>query len=184
MKPITARQASYLNALCNERPQWAQSEGLSPERIDRLSVQEGSYWINEALSQERPTIRPTPERDVPEMIHYPSATKDVYRVRRSRGGRLYCMKLIERHGQYKWNYVGSQPLALLSTETIMTMDDMADYGRTLGICLRCAAALNDQKSVERGMGPVCHKKTSEEFAERAAARAAAQLAGAEYVEVA
>lgn len=45
-----------------------------------------------------------------------------------------------------------------STETLMTREDGAKFGRLYGMCVKCAATLTDEESIERGMGPVCAGK--------------------------
>jgi hypothetical protein len=45
-----------------------------------------------------------------------------------------------------------------SVETLMTREDGAKFGRLYGMCVKCAATLTDEESIERGMGPICAGK--------------------------
>jgi hypothetical protein len=45
-----------------------------------------------------------------------------------------------------------------SVETLMTKEDGAKFGRLYGMCIKCAATLTDEESIERGMGPICAGK--------------------------
>jgi hypothetical protein len=46
----TEKQANFLSRLASERPIWAQSVDMTPEKIMDLSVQDASYWIGSALA--------------------------------------------------------------------------------------------------------------------------------------
>lgn len=46
----------------------------------------------------------------------------------------------------------------LSMADRMTAEDAAEFGHLYGFCVRCAATLTDEASIERGMGPVCASK--------------------------
>lgn len=41
---------------------------------------------------------------------------------------------------------------------ILTFDEMVEIGRKTGLCCICGRALDDEKSIEAGIGPVCAKK--------------------------
>ena len=41
---------------------------------------------------------------------------------------------------------------------VLSMDDMVAYGRLFGLCCVCGRSLDDAKSIEAGIGPVCAKK--------------------------
>jgi len=40
----------------------------------------------------------------------------------------------------------------------MSVEQAVEFGRIYGFCVRCAATLTDEESIERGMGPVCAEK--------------------------
>jgi hypothetical protein len=41
---------------------------------------------------------------------------------------------------------------------ILSFDEMVEIGRKTGLCCICGRSLDDEKSVEAGIGPVCAKK--------------------------
>jgi hypothetical protein len=41
---------------------------------------------------------------------------------------------------------------------LLTFDEMVEIGRKTGLCCICGRALDDEKSIEAGIGPVCAKK--------------------------
>lgn len=44
---------------------------------------------------------------------------------------------------------------------LLTLDEMRDIGRKTGICCACGRALDDPKSIEDGIGPICAKQERE-----------------------
>ena len=41
---------------------------------------------------------------------------------------------------------------------LLSFDEMVEIGRKTGLCCICGRALDDEKSIEAGIGPVCAKK--------------------------
>ena len=46
----------------------------------------------------------------------------------------------------------------LQPEDRLSVEDGAEYGKLYGFCVRCAATLTDEISIELGMGPICRQK--------------------------
>jgi len=40
----------------------------------------------------------------------------------------------------------------------MTLEEGKKYGAIYGVCVRCAATLTREESIERAMGPICAGK--------------------------
>jgi hypothetical protein len=41
---------------------------------------------------------------------------------------------------------------------LLSFDEMVEIGRKTGLCCICGRSLDDEKSIEAGIGPVCAKK--------------------------
>ena len=76
----------------------------------------------------------------------------VYKVQRSKAGRLYATRLDEE--AHKFEFV-SGAVYRLSPDERMDEEAMAAFGRRTGICGVCSALLTNPESIERGIGPIC-----------------------------
>lgn len=167
--PATPKQIAFLKRLCAERPMWRMVENLHDDVIERMTKKVASQFIDEALSlpKEGPA---TPEAEaqrpeVPAVIHHLLGGQ-IYRVVISRqGGGRYAKALHfdTTTDERWWTYEGKAPLALLSIDTVMTLEQMAEHGHHTGFCIRCSAELSDPISVKRGLGPDCIKKATKEL---------------------
>lgn len=70
-------------------------------------------------------------------------------------GRLYAKRLDRDVMMY---VMAPGALSRLSQADRMTVEEAAAFGKVTGVCVRCAAVLTDEASIERGMGPVCATK--------------------------
>jgi len=57
-------------------------------------------------------------------------------------------------------YAGKAGLRGLTAEMKMTLEEGKKYGAIYGVCVRCAATLTREESIERAMGPVCAGKAN------------------------
>lgn len=127
-------------------------------RIDSKSA--ASALISELLAKPRPSrpvtqLRPEP----PVAIHFLDGT--VYKIQQSRtSGRLYAKKLVPRGEGEKgeWVYDARKAFGRLSEDTVMTLEQAEEFGHRYGICGICGATLENEQSVERGIGPVCFRR--------------------------
>jgi len=55
-------------------------------------------------------------------------------------------------------YRGKAGLKGLTAEMRMSLEEGKKYGAIYGVCIRCAATLTREESIERAMGPVCAGK--------------------------
>jgi hypothetical protein len=58
----------------------------------------------------------------------------------------------------EFEYVGKEGLKGLTAEMKMSREDAVKYSAVYGVCIRCAATLTREESIERAMGPVCFGK--------------------------
>lgn len=65
-------------------------------------------------------------------------------------GKPYAKRL--DHGTFIYE-VGA--INRLTAENRMTLDQAEEFGKLYGICCVCGATLTDEKSIARGIGPVC-----------------------------
>jgi hypothetical protein len=52
-------------------------------------------------------------------------------------------------------YEGTRGLVGLTPEMKMTLEQAKEYGAVYGVCVRCAATLTKEESIERAMGSTC-----------------------------
>ncbi len=55
-------------------------------------------------------------------------------------------------------YIGKAGLRELTPAMKMTLEQAKKFSAVYGVCIRCAATLTREESIERAMGPVCIKK--------------------------
>ena len=89
---------------------------------------------------------------------------EVVKMKRSKAGRLYAMRLVEIGGSrltemgevvnFEWQY-SPDLTRQVSKEHKMTLDQAKALGIRYGRCMRCGRRLKDAASVDRAMGPVC-----------------------------
>lgn len=86
---------------------------------------------------------------------YRVADGTMYRVRPSRqSGRLYAMRFDVV--SYEFTYAPGVIYKLTASDR-MTLEEAMAWGVQTGVCCVCGAFLTDEKSVARGIGPVCAK---------------------------
>ncbi len=98
---------------------------------------------------------PKPTNPATEVGMYAKDGK-VYRVKRSESGNLYAM-LYDPSGATKserFTYARGV-VSTLSADDRMSVDQAEALGLKFGICCVCGAELTAEKSVGRGIGPVC-----------------------------
>lgn len=61
-------------------------------------------------------------------------------------------------GNGSWERAPKGTIWDLRPDELISLGDAASWGRTSKICMRCGARLDDPKSKERGLGPVCAKR--------------------------
>lgn len=122
------------------------------------------------LSEPQPAPSPTPEPEPPISERLSPATEGfylhgskIYKVQRAvhGSGHLYAKMLVleGRDDDVRGTWVYARgAINGLHQDLRMTEDEAAAFGKLYGICCICGTQLNNEVSVERGIGPVCAKK--------------------------
>lgn len=56
----------------------------------------------------------------------------------------------------RWEYIGRRGVFnSLTADTLLSVEEAAEFGHLYGICACCAADLTNEDSIARGIGPVC-----------------------------
>lgn len=174
----TERQVEYLVSLM-ERRGWTVDgfSATSPQgnltKLDELSPREASALIDEVKVQPKVsrTPKPNPNVRITEDGMY-RLDGEIYKVQVAVHGsqHLYAKRLVidspavrDANGNitqpgaahYERDY---SAMARLLPEHRLTLADAKGFGDLYGVCMRCAATLTDEDSIEAGAGPVCRGK--------------------------
>jgi len=71
-------------------------------------------------------------------------------------GHLYAKRLVvdEAGGKGRFEYIKGM-IRQLQPEEKMSLEQAREYGALYGVCCVCGAVLTDERSIERGIGPIC-----------------------------
>lgn len=145
MTKVTQRQEALIANLLRERDYTLTAD------VRTLSVSQASALISELF---RAPKRVSAGR-VSEAGMYRTADGTIYRVQASRGsGNLYAKRLLAGGG---FEYVAGA-IRLLTPADRMSLAEAQAFGVATGVCCVCGALLTDERSVTRGIGPVCAGK--------------------------
>lgn len=109
------------------------------------------------------TLKPQPVTE-PGIYRKVIKTKDaeltcIYRVKMGKSGFPYAEALVLGAPGQKARFVFQKGLIkTITADMRMTKEQAIEYGVNFGICCRCGKVLTKDKSVEKGIGPVCIKK--------------------------
>jgi hypothetical protein len=81
----------------------------------------------------------------------------VYRVKRTRRGRLVADRLEVTDGRGSWQYDGLAHMAELTEATKLTLATAMEFGLAHKVCARCGTVLDRPESQKLGVGPTCAK---------------------------
>ena len=169
--PITQKQASFLKALCAERPTWAKQHRLDePGMIDRMNAAGASDYISMALAQPK-EVASKPADTTP----MPKVPAGYYAIPSATGSNDLDFFTVDRPTEGKWagrtfvnRVVGGNPDAPVYSAQARTVLEriiaygvrkaMALYGQQIGKCGRCGRHLTDEDSRTVGLGPDCASK--------------------------
>ena len=161
----TEKQAAFIEKLCVER-------GVEQGDVSRMTTGEASQYINSLLAMPKvasasASSASAPGVDVPKVGMYHGPAGRIFRVYLGQqSGRNLVKQLVsdgEGTGGYTWQYVGSA-LTLAKQGKIvrpMTLDEAVKFGKMTQTCVCCGRRLDDPKSVDAGIGPVCAQKFGE-----------------------
>jgi hypothetical protein len=157
----TEKQLSFINALCEQRQLTEEVKAHVEGQVvsGTMTKAEASKRIEWLLAQPKLPKPVTVYAEVPEGMH--KTDGKIWKVYRTRNGHQVAAELIGMMGDegevWGFEYRGKSGLKGLSEATRMNEEDAKAFGKTYGICVRCAAQLTDERSIFAGYGPVCAK---------------------------
>lgn len=176
-KPESAspEQTNYIRILLAEREvtPGTQTENLSKREASALitALKAAPYRPRETTASVPAPNRASASQELEAGIYLCDGT--VYKVQRAvhGSGYMYAKKLTaldepytkmvrgkETKVTHEFVYAGIAPLRKLTAEMRMDLAQAIEFGAVYGVCVRCARTLTDEKSIERGIGPVCASK--------------------------
>lgn len=99
------------------------------------------------------TVGTVGTQDPPEGVHYYSGVYHKVQVAKNGSGRKYAK--LWNDVTHEWEYVGRRGLARLSTETLLTAEQAAQWGHLYSRCVFCGRDLTDERSIAAGYGEIC-----------------------------
>lgn len=122
-------------------------------------------WRTEHVAGEcpvAPTAAPVSDEPAPEGMHRLDDGR-IFKVQIAHhGSGAPYAKLLVVHEDGSAEFVYAQgAVRMLSTETLMSLDEARSFGALYGVCCVCAATLTDEDSIRLGIGPVCGQRVAE-----------------------
>jgi hypothetical protein len=155
----TTKQADLLRRLAHEL-------GKDMERADEILATRDRAGVSAIIDQlfaEQRAARPADAMPQKTAGYYLDAKGDAFVVVPNKAKtRTYAKKLtfignVEGDQMPRWIYTPGAVYDLASLVKL-TLDEAARLSHLCGRCIFCGRALEDPKSVNRGIGPVCIKK--------------------------
>lgn len=165
--PATPKQIAFLKKLAAERPMWADVENMHADNIERLTKQQASSFIDQALQVPKETKTSSSKSKATGlaiqsdgMYRTPDGTVFRVQVAKQGSGNLYAKRLIVTFDEAKKKFVGhfqyaSGAVYSLKPDDKMTLAEAKSYGQLYNLCCVCGADLTDETSIAEGIGPVC-----------------------------
>lgn len=162
MEPLaTEKQIAFVKSLLDQKvvkdeTRATMEAATAPENPNKVSKKQASNWIEWLLAQPKVEKPKSSYIDPPEGMHIGSDGVGIFKVYKTRNGHIVAAELKETGlGSYGFEYQGKRGLAGLSDETRMPAEEAKKFGKTYGICVRCAKSLTDERSVFAGYGKWC-----------------------------
>lgn len=155
----THKQTNFMETLLKDRdvPEARAAATLEKLRAGGYSSAEASRAITELLTMPRkavsPAYSPTPTVEVPIGMH--ELNDIIFKVYKTRNGHIVTKELVIWDDKPSFEYRGKAGLKGLSDDTRLSDEAAAKFGRTYGICVRCARHLTDERSIAVGYGATC-----------------------------
>jgi Family of unknown function (DUF6011) len=151
----TEKQTAFIQSLLEQRSVAAEVKASVEEQIDlgTITKTEASKRIEWLLAQPK-VEKPKPTyADPPEGMHVSEG--QTIKVYRTRSGHIVASALKQIDGVWGFEYQGKRGLKGLSDATRMPAEEAKAFGKTYGICVRCAKHLTDERSIYAGYGAWC-----------------------------
>lgn len=184
-RAASVKQNGYLESLLAARPSVGVLDMQSPsgitEQIDSLQVLEliqrrellgwqasALIGLLKALPPEagaRPAGSGYIEGSLSDGLYVvdEGGVSSIYKVQVSKTSKKQYAKYLDMSGvpatKASFEYAGRSPLGKIARDGVaLTYEKAVELGHLYGICAICGALLEDPKSVEAGIGPVCKRK--------------------------
>lgn len=120
---------------------------------DGMSVKEASQKITELKSLPAAAPKTAPV-ELEDGMYKVGDT--IYKIQHAvhGSGRQYAKQLVEDNGVWSFEFAAGA-IKKIRPEHRLTMEQAAEFGALYGTCCVCGRTLTDEKSIERGIGPVC-----------------------------
>lgn len=167
MEPLaTEKQIAFVKSLLDQKvvkdeTRATMEAATAPENPNKVSKKQASNWIEWLLAQPKVEKPKSSYIDPPEGMHVvPSvggAADAIFKVYKTRNGHIVAAQLVKvgSTGEWGFDYQGKRGLSGLSEATRMPADEAKKFGKTYGICVRCAKSLSDERSIFAGYGKWC-----------------------------
>lgn len=149
----TDPQMSLIQTMCTEQGREIPTD---------LTFETAKALISELIGRREAQIRAakiqTPKVTEDGMYRTPDGTVYKVQIAKQGSGHLYAKKLTQ-HEDESWSFdFAKGAIHRLTADMKMTLDQAKEFGQLYGVCCKCGADLTDERSIERGIGPVCEGK--------------------------
>jgi hypothetical protein len=160
VRPATEAQVKFVKSLLASRDLTNTIyDGWVP---DNYTGGSGSAKASEMIDYLKPlpwkktAPKAAPAAQVTEDGMYQDPEGVIYKVQIAKqgSGNLYAKRLIVEEGQGHFEYAAGA-IRIIKPEWKMTLEQAAEFGSLYGVCCKCGAALTDEESIARGIGPIC-----------------------------
>lgn len=154
-RPASEKQLGFLRSLITQK-----GYPVDEDKVAKLGARDASELID--ILQKLPDadqLAPAAEGEALADGMY-LMDGEVYKVQHAvhGSGRQYAKKLAGNATDGFAFAFAPGAVRKLTADHRMTLEDAAEFGKIYGTCCRCAAPLTDERSIERGYGPICAGK--------------------------
>lgn len=150
MRMASEKQINFINKLLDQK----QLDEIELDTVkivmeNGLTIQQASNGIKMLLNKPNKQIAMKQEIE----IGFYSQNDEIFKVKESRAGRKYAMRLTDDGFEYAPGAIGK-----IQSENKMTLDEAKEYGKMTGNCMCCGRILTNENSIAEGIGPICASK--------------------------
>lgn len=157
-RPATEKQVSLINKLATERELTPVEREALAKALPLLSTKGASKTIDSLMARPKATAAIEPG------VYINDTTGVILRAYvGQQSGRILCKEVVKVEGadvaagekEYELEYRGQADRFVTVDFRKMDLAEAKAWGKTTSHCCVCAARLDDPKSVDAGIGPVC-----------------------------